>query len=312
MTSLRKIAIHLGLFALTFVTVTLAGVQWLNKDPTELSNFSFGLTYALLILLFLLTHEMGHYFAARRHHVETTLPYFLPFPPYLGIMPFGTFGAVIRIRSELRDRRTLFDVGASGPIAGFIICLLILIWGFTHLPPIEYLYGIHPEYRTLSEIPNEGLRFGEPLLFILMRSLFVSPSAFVPPMNEVYHYPFLCVGWFGAFVTALNLLPIGQLDGGHIAYAMFGSRSHRVSQIVLLCMMILGTLGVLPLLGVKFSFGWVGWLIWSIVLAFLLRSKRFQHPVLEDVQPLGSARSSLGWACALIFVLCFVLVPVSE
>ena len=308
----RTLLIHLSLFLLTFVTVTLAGVQWLNKDPTELSNFSQGITYALLILLFLLTHEMGHYVAARIHHVDTTLPYFLPFPPYLGLMPFGTFGAVIRIRSDLRDRRTLFDVGASGPIAGFFVCLLILAWGFTHLPSIEYLYGVHPEYRTMAEIPTEGLRFGEPLLFRLLRFALTSSSTFVPPMNEVYHYPFLCVGWFGAFVTALNLLPIGQLDGGHIAYAMFGSRSYRISQIVLFIMMLLGTAGILPLLGVKFPYGWVGWLLWSIVLAFLIRSKRFQHPILEDVQELGAVRTALGWFSAFIFVICFITVPLSE
>jgi len=310
--SLRTLLTHFGLLALTFVTATLAGVQWLNRDPTELSNFSLGFTYAWLILFFLLTHEMGHYIAARVHKVDTTLPFFLPFPPYLGIMPFGTFGAVIRIRSELRDRHTLFDVGASGPIAGFLVCLLILIWGLTHLPSIEYLYSVHPEYRSMAEIPSEGLRFGEPILYRLLRMLLVPPSSFVPPMNEIYHYPYLCVGWFGAFVTALNLLPVGQLDGGHIAYAMFGSSSHRISQVVLLMMMLLGTAGVLPLLGVNFPYGWIGWLLWSIVLALLLRSKRFQHPVMEDVQELGTARMSLGWLCAVIFVLCFVLVPISE
>jgi len=308
----RTVLTHLGLFALTFVTVTLAGVQWLNKDPMELSNFPLGLTYALLILLFLLTHEMGHYISARIHQVDTTLPFFLPFPPYLGLAIFGTFGAVIRIRSELRDRRTLFDVGASGPIAGFLVCLTILVWGFTHLPSIEYLYGVHPGYRTMAQLPSDGLKFGEPLLFMLLKSFLVPSNAFVPPMTEVYHYPFLCVGWFGAFVTALNLLPIGQLDGGHIAYAMFGSRSHRISQAALLMMMLLGTAGVLPLLGVGLSFGWIGWLIWSIVLALLLRSKRFQHPVLEDVEDLGSGRMSLGWICFAIFILCFTFVPLSE
>jgi len=310
--SVRAIATHFGLLVLTFITVTLAGVQWLNKDPTELSNFSLGFTYACLILLFLFTHEMGHYIAARIHRIDTTLPFFLPFPPYLGIMPFGTFGAVIRIRSELRDRRTLFDVGAAGPVAGFVVCVLILLWGMSHLPSIDYLYSIHPEYRTLEKIPAEGLRFGKPLLFLLMELVVAPHGAFIPPMNEVYHYPFLCVGWFGAFVTALNLLPIGQLDGGHIAYAMLGSRSHRLSQVVLVAMMVLGTAGILPLIGVSFSYGWVGWLIWSVVLALLLRSRRFQHPVLEDVQELGPVRELIGWACVAIFILTFIAVPISE
>lgn len=310
--STRAVATHLGLFVISFVTLTLAGVQWLNKDPYELSNFSLGFTYAWLTLSFLLTHEMGHYVAARLHGVDTTLPYFLPFPPYSVIMPFGTFGAVIRIRSELKDRRTLFDVGAAGPVAGFIVCILILFWGMTHLPTIDYLYNIHPNYRSLAEIPTDGYRFGKPLLFVVMQALVASPNVFVPPMNEVYHYPFLCVGWFGAFVTALNLLPIGQLDGGHIAYAMLGSRSNRLSQLVLVVMMLLGTAGILPLIGINFPYGWPGWLIWSVVLALLLRSRRFQHPVLEDVEELGTLRQLVGWSCIIIFLLCFTVVPVTE
>ncbi len=255
---------------------------------------------------------MGHYFAARIHGVDTTLPFFIPFPPFFGLMPFGTLGAVIRIKSELRDRKTLFDVGAAGPIAGFIVCIMILWWGLTHLPSIEYLYGIHPQYRDLAQIPTNGLTFGKPLLYKLMEMLFAGPAAFLPPMNEIYHYPFLCVGWFGLFVTALNLLPVGQLDGGHISYAMFGSGSQRIAQIALVALMLLGTAGILPFLGFQFSFGWMGWLMWSMVLAMLLRSKRFRHPPLEDIQELDSARVFIGWLCCAIFVLSFVLVPISE
>lgn len=308
----RSLALHLGLLAATFVTVTFAGVQWLNKDPLDLSLFSQGITYGLLTIAFLGTHEMGHYIAARLHGVDTTLPFFIPFPPFFGLMPFGTLGAVIRIKSELRDRRTLFDVGSAGPIAGFVVCFIILYYGMTHLPPIEYLYNVHPEYRNLAQIPSEGLRFGKPLLYRLMEIGFAAPSAFVPPMNEVYHYPFLCVGWFGIFVTALNLLPVGQLDGGHIAYAMFGSGSHRIAQFVLIGLMILGTAGILPFLGLQFEYGWMGWLMWSIVLALLLRSRRFRHPPVEDVQELDSTRMAIGWLCVLLFILSFTLVPVSE
>jgi membrane-associated protease RseP (regulator of RpoE activity) len=307
----RTVALHLGLLVLTFVTVTFAGVQWLNRDPFELSSFSMGLTYGFLIIAFLGAHEMGHYIAARIHGVNTTLPFFLPFPPFFGLMPFGTLGAVIRIRSELRDRKTLFDVGAAGPISGFIVCILILIWGMTHLPSIEYLYNVHPEYRALAQIPTEGLTFGKPLLYKLMELLVAPPKAFLPPMNEVYHYPFLCVGWFGAFVTALNLLPVGQLDGGHIAYAMIGSRSHRLAQLVLVVLTILGSVGVLSLLGLNLPYGWAGWLIWSLALALLLRSKRFRHPPLEEIQDLGASREYLGWLCILIFLLSFTPVPVS-
>jgi membrane-associated protease RseP (regulator of RpoE activity) len=291
--------------------VTFAGVQWLNKDPFELDSFSLGLTYGWLIIAFLGAHEMGHYIAARIHGVETTLPFFIPFPPFFGFMPFGTLGAVIRIKSELRDRKTLFDVGSAGPISGFIVCVLIMIWGMTHLPSIEYLYSIHPEYRTLAQLPTEGLTFGKPLLYKTMEMLAAPSSSFLPPMNEVYHYPFLCVGWFGAFVTALNLLPVGQLDGGHVAYAMFGSVSHRLSQAVLVVLVLLGTAGIFPLLGIQFAYGWAGWLMWSVVLAVLLRSKRFRHPPLDDIQELGTIRECIGWLCWLIFIVSFTIVPVS-
>ena len=307
----RNLALHAGLLLFTFVTVTFAGVQWLNKDPFELGSFSLGFTYAWLLLLFLAAHEMGHYIAARIHGIDTTLPFFIPFPPFFGFMPFGTLGAVIRIRSELRDRKTLFDVGSAGPISGFIVCVLILFWGITHLPSIDYLYNVHPEYRNMAQLPSEGLTFGKPLLYKLMEIAAAPSSAFLPPMNEVYHYPFLCVGWFGTFVTALNLLPIGQLDGGHIAYAMFGSRSHYLTQLVLVLLMLLGTAGILPLLGIQFAYGWAGLLMWRVVLALLLKNKRFRHPPLEDTQELGTTREFIGWLCALIFILSFTIVPVS-
>ena len=310
--TLRTAFIHAGLFVLTFVTLTFAGVQWLNKDPFELASFSLGLTYACLVISFLGVHEMGHYIAAKIHGVDTTLPFFLPFPPFYGIMPFGTLGAVIRIRSELRDRKTLFDVGAAGPISGFVVCIALLLWGMTHLPSIEYLYAIHPQYRSMAQIPAEGLTFGKPLLYLLVEKYVAPPTAFVPPMNEVYHYPFLCVGWFGTLVTALNLLPIGQLDGGHIAYAMFGSRSHLLAQVVLLVLLVLGTAGILPFLGIQVSFGFVGWLFWSMIFALLLKSKRFRHPALEDIAAIGPMREALGWVCALIFILSFTIVPVSQ
>ena len=305
------LALHAGLLLLTFITLTFAGVQWLNKDPFELGSFSLGITYGWLVIAFLTAHEMGHYIAARIHGVETTLPFFIPFPPFFGLMPFGTLGAVIRIRSELRDRKTLFDVGSAGPIAGFVVCILILIWGMSHLPSIEYLYSVHPEYRNMPQLPTEGLTFGKPLLYKLIELIVAPRSAFLPPMNEVYHYPYLCVGWFGAFVTALNLLPVGQLDGGHIAYAMFGSRSHRLSQLVLVVLMLFGTAGILPLLGFHFPYGWAGWLMWSVVLSLLLRSKRFRHPPLEDTNELGAVRESIGWLCGVVFILTFVIVPIT-
>ena len=309
--SVREYLFHTLLFFLTFLTTSLAGVAWLNKNPLELTNFSYGITYALLLLLMLASHEFGHYWAARYHKVDTTLPFFLPFPSFLGLFPFGTLGAVIRIRSRIPSRRTIFDIAAAGPIAGFVVSVGILIYGFLALPPIEYLYSIHPEYETMTSIPSEGLTFGATLLYSLLGTLFAPAGAFVPPMNEIYHYPYLCVGWFGLFITAMNLIPVGQLDGGHLSFAMFGDRHHRIAQVSLIALVILGTAGLLPLLGIQIEFGWTGWLFWALILVFFMRSTRLRRPQLEEDGPLESGRMMIGWGCLIIFLLSFSLAPIS-
>jgi membrane-associated protease RseP (regulator of RpoE activity) len=306
----REYLLHGVLLALTFVTTTLAGVQWLNRDPVELAYFPAGLTYAALILLMLCSHEMGHYIAARLHGVSATLPYFIPFPSIWGLVPFGTLGAVIRLKSEVPSRKALFDIGAAGPIAGFIVSLGILIIGFRTLPPIEFLYQIHPEYAHLSSIPESGLTFGRSLLYAGIENIVAPAGAFIPPMNEIYHYPFLCVGWFGLLVTAMNLLPIGQLDGGHISFALFGLFYHRIAQATLVCLVILGTLGFLPLFGISVPFGWTGWLMWALMLILFMRG-RFHRPPVHDDTPLDAMRTFLGWFCIAIFIFSFSIVPIS-
>jgi membrane-associated protease RseP (regulator of RpoE activity) len=300
---------HLILFVLTFLTTTLAGVQWLNADPLELANFPLGLTYAVLILLMLSAHEFGHYFAARYHGVPTTLPFYLPFPGLFAIVNFGTFGAVIRIRSSIPSRKVLFDIGAAGPIAGFVASMVILIYGFATIPPIEYLYSIHPEYSQMVTIPEGGLRFGNSLLFSALTDLAPPPGAFVPPMNEVYHYPFLCVGWFGLFVTAFNLVPIGQLDGGHISYAMFGNTYHKIAQVALVGLVLLGLAAFLPMVGVDPGVGWFGYLFGALILILLLKAKRLKRPPIADDTPLDPVRLWIGWACFAMFILCFAPTP---
>jgi membrane-associated protease RseP (regulator of RpoE activity) len=307
----RRIAVHLILFLLTFFTTTLAGVEWLVKDPFDLSNFSSGTTYAVLILLMLSAHEFGHYFAARYHGVEATLPFFIPFPPFLLINQFGTMGAVIRLRSAIPSRKVLFDIGAAGPIAGFVVTAIILAIGFHTLPPKEYIYSIHPEYALLPAIPEGGLRFGQTLFLTLFQFLFAPSGAFVPPMNEIYHYPLLCVGWFGMLVTAMNLIPIGQLDGGHISYALFGNRYHTIAQIFLVGLVLLGLAGLLPEVGIDFQYGWFGWFFWAMVLVFMMRVVKLHRPPLEDDTPLDPVRVALGWLCIIIFIGCFSIVPVS-
>lgn len=304
--------VHTGLLLFTFVTTTLAGVQWLNKDPFEISNFALGLPYGLLLISFLGSHELGHYFTARHYGVDVSLPYFIPLPSFLGIAPFGTLGAVIRIRSIVRSRQALFDIGAAGPLCGFAVSLITLIIGFLTLPPQDYLYGIHPEYSQLAVLPKGGLTFGSNLLFNVLKAIIPSTNSFIPPMNEIYHYPYICVGWFGLFVTALNLIPVGQLDGGHIARALFTRHHNRIGQASLIILASLGTLGILPLLGSKIELGWIGWLIWGIILAVILRARPQGIPDQQEPDSIGGVRLFVGWICIVILISSFIPIPFFE
>ena len=307
-----SILLHVGLFLFTFFTTTIAGVQWLNLDPYDLNNFSTGIPFSASILFILSCHEFGHYFAARHHGVDTTLPFFLPFPSigeFSMLNPFGTLGAVIRLRSGLYSRRMLFDIGSAGPLAGFIVGLAILITGFLTLPAKEYLYTIHPEYAQLTQIPEGGWTFGHTLIYDGVGALFAPAGAFIPPMNELYHYPFLCVGWFGLLVTAINLIPVGQLDGGHIVYAMFGTGYHRIAQTALVLLTLFGLAGFLPLLGVPFAYGYTGWLFWAFLLIFFNRILKLNRQPLADETPLDARRMAFGWACILIFIGSFSVTP---
>lgn len=259
------------LFALTFVSTAFTGTLFVGHtaqlpDPFTLSGmdgwmafaglmFWEGVLFAGLLLGFLAIHEFGHFFAARRHRVDTTLPYFIPMP----ISPIGTLGAIIRINSPIRYSGQLFDVGASGPVAGFIAALFILLIGFTTLPGPEYManfadheaineyiaeHGTFPDEPVNDQTGTEVLMLGNTLLFTFLASFFDN----VPPMWELYHYPFLFAGWLALFFTALNLLPVGQLDGGHILYALIGYRRHRlVARLFFVAVVSLAGLGTIPL-----------------------------------------------------------------
>lgn len=308
MRNLTTYVFHAILFILTFFTTTLAGIQWLNKDPFELSNFSLGLPYSLSLLAFLSAHEFGHYFAARYHRMITTLPFFIPIPPFF-FNPFGTMGAVIRIRSTWTSKKSLFDIGIAGPIAGFIVTVALLSYGFMTLPGKEFMYSIHPEYRGMENIPTEGLTFGTSIFFWCISKLF-SQAEFVPPMSEIYHYPFLCVGWFGLFVTALNLIPVGQLDGGHILYALLGGNMHgKTARIFFFILVVFGLTSFFPLFGLKGNFGTAGWLLWAVILYFVVK---LDHPPLTDNEQLDGKRMIMGWFAMGIFILTFVPIPFIE
>lgn len=280
---------HLGLFIVTVITVSLAGAGFVGFSPSmfpvalpTLSDFYRGLLFAGLLLGFLGIHEFGHYFAALYHKVKVTLPYFIPVP--LGI---GTVGAVIRIKQKINDTFKMFDVGATGPLAGFVVSLVILLYGFSTLPEASYIqnfaghesvkayvaqHGTYPENPT-EETNGNLLIVGNTLLYSFLASFFQN----VPPMWEMYHYPFLFAGWLGLFFTALNLMPIGQLDGGHILYSLIGYRKHRtVARLFFGGLLTLAGMEAVPFIHLSLSgydnlYGVLSWILWSGVLYTLLR-----------------------------------------
>jgi len=313
----------------------ISGVAFIgNKDPFDLLNINLGLEYALLLMIFLSAHEFGHYFAAKYHKIDTTLPYYIPFPPTpLFPISFGTMGAVIRIKQQIPNKKALFDIGVAGPIAGFIVCLAYLIYGSMTLPGIEYLYNIHPNY-VQEGLEVNGLYFGDNLLFYITK-LLINKDTFYPPYNEIYHYPFLNVAWFGMFVTSLNMLPLGQLDGGHITYAMFGNLQHKIGKVFWWFILILGigstfklfenvlinyNIELINIISLNFynsllnfinsiirNFpyivnGWNGWFLWAIITKFFIK---IPHPVIEDEESIGKMRLFIGLISLIILVLCF-------
>jgi membrane-associated protease RseP (regulator of RpoE activity) len=322
-----RVALNILLFLLTFFTTTVAGVQWLGKDPFELTNLSYGLSYSLAILFVLGLHEFGHYFAARYHGVEVTLPYFLPFPPTPFFLNFGTLGALIRTRSIVPSRKAMFDIGVAGPIAGFVACVIVLALGFLTLPGREYILALHPHYDFLTNSTNEAhglpLEFGNTIAYRLLSSVFADPATkFVPPMSEIYHYPLLCVGWFGLFVTAMNLIPIGQFDGGHIVYTLFGDRHRFIARFFFVFLLVLGLPSILDGLirGIASYFAtqpldqlipfaqysWSGWFLWALISFYMVK---LYHPPVPDESPLDQKRIIVGWLALIIFVLCFSFSP---
>lgn len=308
---LSSVWIHLFLFLVTFITTVIAGTEWTTGQmgPYEFSDLSYGIPYAVSILFILACHEFGHYFAARYHKVDTTLPYFIPFPPLAGFFHFGTMGAVIKTKSPIPSNKAMFDIGVTGPIAGFIACLMVLIYGFTNLPGQEYILAIHPDYFSLEYGQGAlGLEFGDTIIFSLLRELFTNSDQFVPPMSEIYHYPYLCVGWFGLFVTAMNMIPVGQLDGGHVVYSMFGQKKHyAIASVAMIGLFLFGILGLITtFLEIGLSIGWSGWLFWAGILYFIIKIK---HPHVQHFEKLDNKRMIFGYISLIILLLSFSPTP---
>jgi membrane-associated protease RseP (regulator of RpoE activity) len=234
-----------------------------------------GLPFSFAIMTILLAHEMGHYLTCRYYGIDATLPYFIPAPTIV-----GTMGAFIRIKSPIQHRAALLEVGIAGPIAGFVLAVPTLIIALAKssgfISPDASLFGIER---------------GEPLIF----KLFEFVMGKMPPagMNVNLH-PIGFAAWFGFFATALNLLPVGQLDGGHVSYALFGGVHKRISKAFLFTLIPLGL------------FYWPGWLLWTTVLLFI----GLRHPMtLDDSAPLKPRHTALGWIALAMFVLCFTPIP---
>ncbi|MGD0625036.1 MAG: site-2 protease family protein [Thermodesulfobacteriota bacterium] len=275
-----RIAVNIILFFLTVFTTLLAGAWHEGADPLKNPAYIFkGIPFSFSLMGILLAHELGHYLIARKHGLNVTLPYFIPAPP----LPFiiGTFGAFIKMRSPVRDRKMLLDVGAAGPLVGVVVSIPFLILGF-HLSVVKMVQG-----------HMGGLTLGSSLLLSLISWLVVGP---VPAGFDIVIHPVGFAGWIGLLVTSFNLLPIGQLDGGHVAYALLGERQNKISKYVFLALLALGI------------FGWPGWLLWGLLLFIM----GFRHPPPMDWWvPLDRKRMVMGWLTVAVFILTFIPVPFS-
>jgi len=306
--------VHGGLFVLTVVTTTLAGVALAAPDfnPTDppwsglldyllyipLALFYYcadlfryalthpvaladGAAFSLSLLAILFSHEMGHYLACRYYGVNATLPFFIPAPP---VFLAGTFGAFIKIRSAIPTRRALFDIGLAGPLAGFVVALPIAVIGVltagTPLPP-----GDHWMY------------FNDPLLLRLISKLAGIPLDPNTPTN-----PYYMAAWIGLLVTSLNLMPVGQLDGGHGTFSLFGARAHK----------IIGRLAFIIMAALAFlGFWWHGspsGFLYAVLLAVMMK---VPHPQPAVMEPLGTKRILIAIVTLIVFALCFLPFPIT-
>lgn len=269
---LKTKLIQLGLFIVTLITTTFAGAEWTMGKfliaGLTWDDFLFGFNFSIPFLFILTVHEFGHYLTARYHKINVTLPYYIPmWFGFIGLASLGTMGAFIRIKESIISRVKYFDVGVSGPIAGFVVAVVLLVYGFRSLPPTEYIYEIHPEYEVFGEQFEERMEgldtlvlkkdlnpermsydalqdtidigragavfFGDNILMNLGRRYLAPDDRYVPSSRELMHYPVLLAAYLAFFFTALNLLPIGQLDGGHVLFGLVGPKNHAVVSRVL-------------------------------------------------------------------------------
>lgn len=302
-----NLVLHLFLFAAALGSAVVAGGFLAGTDvldtrfaqiggvwlpvPTgfEVGELAVGLAFGLTFIGILFGHEMGHYLTARRHGVPVSLPWFIPFPPYFSLV--GTLGAFIRLKGPMMRRSVLFDIGVAGPLASFALSLPVL---FVGLGLSEVMWttdaGLYP---FVVHFAGEPIRIGSNIL------LHFAAAAAVPGFEKgsaVLLHPLAFAGWLGIFVTALNLLPVGQLDGGHILYAVAGSRQRAFTIAFIAVLVPLGLL-------------WWGWWLWGAIALALSRGRLAHPPVLAEDIPVGRARTILGWVALALFVVSFSPAP---
>jgi membrane-associated protease RseP (regulator of RpoE activity) len=310
----REWLVHVSLFLITIVTTTVAGLviaapeidvtspplagvidyllfvpQYYVSSVLALLGFAVrhpkvladGLVFSASLLAILTAHEMGHYLVCRQYGVAATLPFFIPAPP---LFLAGTFGAFIKIKSPIPSRRALFDIGLAGPLAGFAVAVPIALVGVLSMQPTVPGAGY-------------GIVFHDPLLFRLLGRLLGSPIDPYAPIN-----PYYMAAWIGLLVTSLNLMPVGQLDGGHGTFALFGQRAHRViGRVAFVVLAVLAVLG----------FVWYGspsGFLYTVLLAIMLR---VGHPQPEEMEPLGGVRTGIAVVTLIVFALCFWPFPIT-
>lgn len=274
---MRKIPyLHIILFVFTFLSTLVAGSLFqkginIVAEPWRIIE---GLPFSLSLMTILLGHELSHYFASKRHHTKATLPYFIPAPSLI-----GTFGAFIKMKSPIVTRKALIDIGAAGPITGFILSVAASV------------IGLKLSTVVSVEETKGALGLGDSILFSLLSRLILGVA---PDGHDILLHPIAFSGWIGLFVTSLNLIPIGQLDGGHITYAFLGTRHLILSRILVVFLFICGI------------FFWEGWLIWAILMVIL----GLRHPpVIYWELPLDTKRRLIGIVSMVIFIITFIPAP---
>ncbi len=275
---------HLFLLGLTILTTIAVGALWFynNNAPEPLARALWeGIVYSFTIITILAAHEMGHYIACRWYDVSATLPFFIPAP----IPPVGTFGAFIKIKSPIPTRRALFDIGIAGPLAGFVFAI-----------PAAYIAHYFAQPAPPPSPNAEMIYFQDPLLFKFFQYALGLPS-------DLLLNPIMWAAWIGVFMTALNLLPVGQLDGGHVTYALFGHRGHRA--VAIACYV-----AVIGLAAYSIRDGMYNWVVYGLILTLMLRVGH--PPVADETEPLGFARKLVAVIGLLVFILSFMPFPIRQ